>query len=77
MSKVKRNKRLHRNIYKQGKRYTVGKTFNGKHKVYKSFTNISDAIKYRDQLEANNWVPLPLDPEDQLEKDIQHYYRRI
>ena len=77
MSKVKRNKRLHRNIYKQGKRYTVGKTFNGKYKVYKSFTNISDAIKYRDQLEANNWVPLPLDPEEQLEKDIQHYYRRI
>ena len=74
---MKRNKRLHRNIYKQGKRYRVEKTIKGEHKVYKSFTNLSEAIKYRDCLEKNNWEPLPLSPEEEYQENLKHYYRKI
>ncbi len=70
----KRIPQLHKHIYKLGNRFRVEKSINGEHKVFKTFSNITDAIKYRDKLIANNWEDLPLTPEEVYEQNHKEYY---
>ena len=70
----KRIPQLHKHISKLGNRFRVEKSINGEHKVFKTFSNITDAIKYRDKLIANNWEDLPLTPEEVYEQNHKEYY---
>ena len=70
----KRIPQLHKHIYKLGNRFRVEKSINGERKVFKTFSNITDAIKYRDKLIANNWEDLPLTPEEMYEQNHKEYY---
>ena len=70
----KRIPQLHKHIYKLGNRFRVEKSINGERKVFKTFSNITDAIKYRDKLIANNWEDLPLTPEEVYEQNHKEYY---
>ena len=70
----KRNPRLHKHIHKVQGRFRIEKSVNGERKVFKSFKNLHDAIKYRDKLAANDWEPLPLTAEEVYEQNHKEYY---
>lgn len=76
-TEFKRIPHVHKHIYKLNGRFRVEKSINGKHKVFKTFSNVDDAIKYRDKLIDNNWEPLPLTSEEVYEKNYKEYYQGL
>ena len=64
-------------VHKQGKKWCVQKHINGKLRTFRRFSNLDDALDYRDRLVENNWEPLPLTDEEIEEENKAKYYKYI